>query len=149
MTVLKPVGDLSVCPGTSRRRLGSPRVTLLHSSSLGLISFFLSRPHQEWGDQAESGQGDPASAQKWDLAHVHMIALRRQDYRKQGLAVGGMCPRGPGKVMGIVPERLWMKFRSHWSLLCCSLNVPPSPPSFHGPPAIWLEFLLVFFFFFK
>lgn len=50
------------------------------------------------------------SVQKENLAHVHTITLRRHDYRKQGLAIGGMCPRGWGKVLGIVPERLPMKF---------------------------------------
>lgn len=45
------------------------------------------------------------SAQKQNLAHVYTIALRKHDYKKEGPAIGSMCPRGPGKVMGTVLGR--------------------------------------------
>lgn len=104
-----------------------------------------SRPHQKGGDHvAESGQGEPASAQKWNLAMPVQLT--------QGGVTAGKrawpsvaCVPGPGKAMGTVPERLGMRFQSYWSLqefalVLSQLSFPPSQLSGHPATFLWISF---------
>lgn len=130
------VGVLFVmCSGTSSCCLRFPPATFRRSSSFD----FLSMPHQKWGDPIAVRPGrDPASAQKWNLTHVHMTAIRRHTYRKQDLTIGGMCPRCPRETVDEILKQL------ESALLLSQLPFFPSQLSWSSSHLAWVSFSLFF-----